>query len=163
MQRITSPLVGVVLAVMPAGCGAILHGSHQEVMIQSAPDSATVRVIPGGEQFTTPTPLRLTRKNSYTLTFSKPGYSDAFYSIKSGASTGILIVDILFTGLIGVAVDAATGDWNKLRPKAATVTLTKVDGAAAGPDVILVTLSEQRKAVRVAASASGVRVGVQER
>jgi hypothetical protein len=39
---------------------------------------------------------------------------------------GILVLDILFTGLIGVIVDAVTGAWYKLSPETATVSLTSL-------------------------------------
>ena len=146
-----------------AGCGAIFNGSHQDVMTQSAPDGATVTVNPGGEKSTTPTTLKLARKNSYTLTFSKAGYSEATYSIKSGASTGIIILDVLFTGLIGVIVDAATGDWNKLSPETATAALTKVNAMVDGPAVIQVLVTPGKKGVHLEATAPGVGVDVRRK
>ncbi len=39
---------------------------------------------------------------------------------------GILALDILFTGLLGIIPDAATGACNMLSPETATVALTKL-------------------------------------
>lgn len=66
---------------------------------------------------------------------------------------------MLFTGLIGVVVDAATGSWNKLRPESATVSLTKVDASVEGPDTILVSVSRGKRGLVIDAPAD-LTVGV---
>lgn len=73
---------------------------------------------------------------------------------------GILALDILFTGLLGVVVDAATGAWYKLAPESAVVSLTKVaDGD--GPDTIQVYVTRQGDVLKLESSAPGVSVHVQ--
>lgn len=142
-----------------AGCGAIFNGSSQTIGAQSAPDGATITVEPGGMKYTAPTEMSLERKSSYVLTFRKPGYSEATFSIKKKSNVGIILLDVFFTGLIGVVVDAATGSWNGLTPEAATVSLTKVDASVDGPAEILVGVSRSGKGIRIEAPAD-ISVGV---
>jgi len=63
-----------------------------------------------------------------------------------------VVLDVLVTGLIGVIVDATTGAWNALSPRAATVTLTKI-AVVPGPDTITVGINFGK-----AGAADGVRV-----
>ncbi len=74
---------------------------------------------------------------------------------------GILAVDILFTGLLGVVIDAATGAWYQLSPETAVVSLTRL-AEGPGPDTIEVYISTKRNAVRLESSAPGVSVHVQQ-
>ena len=57
---------------------------------------------------------------------------------------GPLILDILFTGLIGVIVDAATGGWWDLNPEDVTLALERVDDSVDGPVAIEVSISSSR-------------------
>lgn len=153
--------VGMLLAVGlgSSGCGAIFNGSRQTIAAQSAPEGAQITVEPGGMKYTAPTEMSLERKHSYVLTFRKEGYSDATFAIRKKASTGIIILDVLFTGLIGVVVDAATGAWNSLSPEAATVTLTKVNASIEGPDQVRIAVRPTRHGIVIDAPAD-VSVGV---
>ena len=87
--------------------------------------------------------MELERKNSYTITASREGYRDATAQIRKSMRMGPLILDILFTGLLGVVVDAVTGGWWDLQPDNVTLVLEQTDPAQAGPDVITVMLSFQ--------------------
>lgn len=160
-MRTSCLLSGVLMAaaVGSSGCGAILNGSSQTIGAQSAPDGAQIIVEPGGMRYTTPTEMSLERKNSYVLTFRKEGYSDATFTVRKKANAGIIILDVLLTGLVGVVVDAATGAWNGLSPDVATVSLTKVDASLEGPDEILVGLRPSRRGIVINAPAS-LSVGV---
>jgi hypothetical protein len=161
-RAVAAGLVLCLLAGTTAGCGAIFNGSSQTVSARSAPEGAQITVEPGGMKYTTPTEMSLERKNSYVLTFRKAGYSDASVTVRKKASAGIIILDVLFTGLIGVIVDAATGSWNSLSPEDVTATLTKVDAAVEGPEQILVQVRGTRKGIVIDAPAD-LSVGVAER
>jgi hypothetical protein len=137
------------------GCGAIFNGSRQNITVTSAPDGAHVESAPTAGTFTTPTTLSLHRKRDYTLTFSREGYSSASTVISHHSRAGIIVLDVLFTGLIGVIVDASTGAWNKLSPENVSVALTKI-AAIPGPDSITVTLQDRKGGIHVEASAAGV-------
>ncbi len=85
--------------------------------------------------------MSLERKHNYTLTFTRDGYEPATFQINHTIRGGIVVLDILFTGLIGGVVDAATGGWYKLEPKSAVVALTRADGFANGPETIEINIS----------------------
>ena len=147
------------IALTTAGCGAIFNGTRQTITATSAPDGARISTDPGTGDYTTPTSLNLERKNNYVLTFTREGYTPATFQIERHMQGGILALDILFTGLLGVVIDAATGAWYKLSPETAVVSLTKVaDGN--GPDEIQVYVTSNGDAVNVRSSAAGVHVHV---
>lgn len=123
-----------------AGCGAMFNGSYKTIDIQGAPSGAKITGNPDIGEYTLPTSLSLSRKHSYVLTFSKEGYKDAKINIRQNAQFGIIVLDVLMTGLIGVVVDAATGDWNNLSPDQVSVTLEKTSLGIVGPDHIEINL-----------------------
>jgi hypothetical protein len=131
-------LAAVVLS--HAGCGLVFNGNRQSILVQSSPAAAKLTTEPATGDYTTPTTLNLERKSSYTLNFSKEGYSPATFQIQNHTRGGIVVLDVLLTGLVGVVVDAATGAWDALSPEAATVSLTKV-ASIEGPDSITVGIT----------------------
>ena len=135
----------LILMLLPlvAGCGVLFGGTTKSISITSAPSAATINTQPPTNVFTTPTSMELERKNSYTITASREGYRDATAQIRKSMRMGPLILDILFTGLLGVVVDAVTGGWWDLQPDNVTLVLEQTDPAQAGPDVITVMLSFQ--------------------
>ena len=146
-----------------SACGLIFGGAHQTISVQSSPEAAKVTTTPPTGEFTTPTTLNLERKSDYSLTFEKAGYSAGHFQIQHHMRGGILVLDILFTGLLGIIPDAATGAWNKLTPETATVVLTKV-AMIDGPDEIRVGVrignGSRGDAAAIDASAPGVTVRV---
>jgi len=122
------------------GCGAIFNGTRQNVQATSAPAGAKVSTMPISGESTTPTSLSLQRKQGYLLTFELAGYDKATFEVQNHMQGGILALDILFTGLLGVVIDAATGAWYKLAPETATVALTKTSAAVTGPDTVFVVV-----------------------
>ena len=145
-----------------SGCGAMFQGSNQTVNIQSAPSGAKFTGSPGIGEYTTPASVKLSRKNSYDLNFTKEGYKPATAHIHAAASFGYILLDVLFTGLVGVVVDAATGSWNKLSPETIIVTLEKEDISAIGPDKIEVQLSAVGSDVQIVSDGPPVEVSITE-
>ena len=103
-------LIGLLLPSL-AGCGTIFGGTTEVITAQSSPSAATVSTDPVTATYTTPGSLSLERKNNYLLTFSADGYRSAEFRIRHELRVGILVADVLLTGLIGVVVDAVTGGW----------------------------------------------------
>ena len=124
------------------GCGVMSGGTTKIVSVASSPSAATITSSPSSGTFTTPASLELERKNSYTLIANKDGYSEATFQLQRRMRTGPLILDILFTGLIGVIVDAATGGWYDLKPETVTISMEQLDPSMPGPDVIEVRIGE---------------------
>jgi hypothetical protein len=134
------PLV-VALTLSLSGCGVIFGGTTKTISVASSPSVARLTTEPLTGSFTTPVTLTLERKKSYTLIAWKEGYRETQFPIRKKMRKGPLIIDILFTGLVGVVVDAATGGWWDLQPEEATITLERLDDSVPGPDVIEVTIS----------------------
>jgi len=163
-MSVTRATVCTAAACLLTGCGAILHGSRQNIDVQSSPNGATVETAPSTGTYTTPTNLNLERKNSYVLTFSSPGYNPATFNLTHSVGTGTVIADVLLTGLIGVLVDGLTGAWYGLNPESANVTLTRA-GNGDGPAEIHIHLTESNGGSRVDVRSDlpGVRVQVRRK
>jgi len=161
MRRIIASVLPIV-CVSLQGCGLILGGgSRQTIQVQASPAGAKVTTTPPTGDYTAPTNLNLARKTDYILNFTKEGYSPATFQLASHTRGGIVVADILLTGLIGVIVDAATGAWSKLEPETATVSLTKI-AAMPGPDTITVGIrmghTREGNVVEVQSSEPGVLI-----
>lgn len=142
LRRIRGGVAAIVLVSFTAGCGTIFGGTSQNVRVASSPSSAEVDVESGATH-TTPTTLDLDRGNSYVLEISQEGYETREVEIEKSMRGGILALDILFTGLLGVIVDASTGGWYSLSPERVDVSLTQATDADAGPDEINVQLNTE--------------------
>ncbi len=132
-------MVAVLACSLLAGCGAMLHGSRQDISVQSSVPGATVQTSPASTTVVAPGTLSLERKNNYVLTFSAPGYTPATVNVTNSIGVGTVIADVLLTGLVGVVVDGMTGSWYGLNPETASATLVKQVGAV-GPDEIHIQL-----------------------
>lgn len=144
MRRVISSVLLLICVTFLPGCGLILGGgSRQTVQVQASPAGAKITTTPPTGDYTAPTSLNLERKTSYVLNFTKEGYSPATFQLSSHVRGGIVVADVLLTGLIGVIIDAATGAWSKLSPETATVSLTKI-AMIEGPDTIKVGITVQR-------------------
>ena len=154
------------VAVLPfvSGCGLVFGGSRQSIRTTSSPDNATVSLTPATVEYKTPSTLSLERKQATVLTFSMDGYTSQKVELQRSMRVGIVIADVVLTGLIGVVIDAATGAWYRLSPETATVSLTKVADVS-GPATITVTLmgdpQSNGRGVHVQSTVPGVRVQAQ--
>jgi hypothetical protein len=157
----TRILAVLVPSCLLAGCGTILHGSRQDVAVQSSVPGTTVQSSPMSLTAAAPGSLSLERKHNYVLTFTAPGYAPANVSVTNSIGVGTVIADVLLTGLVGVVVDGLTGSWYGLNPETASVTLLKLTGTI-GPDEIHVRLGRVTPQGRlpVRADAPGVVVEV---
>lgn len=139
--KATSTAAVVLTGLSLSACGTIFGGSAQEIHLSSRPPEAVVEFDRVNRTVTTPTEIELKRKHTYELTFTKEGYSTETSVVESSLRWEILVLDVLFTGLVGVAIDAGTGAWNQLDPENVRVTLQKQAASTPGPDRILVRLS----------------------
>jgi hypothetical protein len=101
-------------AIGVAGCCTIIHGSSQEIAISSVPTNAQVTVDhqPAGQ---TPVTTRLSRKDGHTVQITLTGY-EPFEMNLTRHTSGWVWGNIVFGGLIGLAVDAMTGALYELKP-----------------------------------------------
>lgn len=93
------------------GCATIFSGSSEDVSLESDPPKAKV-LLNGSSMGKTPLTLKLQKGKSYIIEFIKEGYENKTLNLSYSLGAGWLILDIL-SGLIGIIVDAATGNCNK--------------------------------------------------
>lgn len=97
------------MALCLAGCATIFSGGPDPVQFGSSPEGAEV-IVNGKKMGVTPVTLKLEPSKTYVVTFRKEGFEDASATLNTHVSAGWVVLDI-FAGVIGVAIDAATGDW----------------------------------------------------
>ncbi len=115
----TVPLVFT--ACLLSACATMMHGSSQDVGISSTPTGATVTV---DNQSTGQTPYiaHLSRKDNHVVKLSLDGYAPAELTLTRKTS-GWVWGNIVFGGIIGLAVDAMTGGLYNLTPEQLSATL----------------------------------------
>lgn len=104
----------VACVVSLVGCASIMHGGSQDVGISSSPSNAQVE-IDGRNMGATPMTTSLKRKESHTVTISLPGY-ESYSATFTKHVSGWVWGNLLFGGIIGLAVDAGTGGLYYLTP-----------------------------------------------
>ncbi len=145
----------VPILTVAVGCATIIHGSSQDVAIASQPTGADVTV--DGRAFgRTPVTANLRRKDIHSVKIVLAGYQPFEMNLTRHVS-GWVWGNILFGGLIGLAVDAITGGLYEIKPDQVMAQLGKSQGMAVmGPDRILVLLV-------ATPDSSWIRIGTLER
>lgn len=103
------------LAALVWGCGTIMHGTTQTVGIGSNPTGAKI-TVDGMELGVTPMMVDLKRKSSHLVHIELPGYLPFDTTITKSVS-GWVFGNLIFGGIIGLAVDAVSGGLYELSPE----------------------------------------------
>ena len=123
MSRSTK-VVGLVLAsAVVAACASIMHGTSQQVGINSQPVGATV-TVDSQTVGVTPVAAKLARKRTHRVTVTMQGY-EPFAMVTTRKTSGWVWGNIVFGGLIGLIVDASTGGLYDVRPEEVNAQLTR--------------------------------------
>lgn len=131
MRRALPLLAATTLAVLPlTGCGTILHGTKQSLGISSNPTDAVV-TIDSVEIGKTPVVASLKRKQNHIIRVALQGYAP-FEATVTRKVSGWVWGNIVFGGVIGLAVDAISGGLYVLTPEQVTGQLLK-QGASIAP------------------------------
>lgn len=119
-----------VAALLSTGCASIMHGTSQDVGISSSPTNANVTVdkVAQGQ---TPVVAKLSRKDNHIVRLELDGYAPAEMTLTRSVS-GWVWGNVVFGGLIGLAVDAISGGLYKLTPAQLQGTLAR-QGASIAP------------------------------
>jgi len=112
---VAGTVVVLLATVIFFGCATIMHGTSQEIGIQSRPTGATV-TINNQEYGKTPVVAKLSRKDNHTVHLTLDGYQP-FDATITRSTSGCVWGNIVFGGLIGLAVDAISGGLYKLSPE----------------------------------------------
>lgn len=127
-----STFVLVSLALLQAGCAAMLASKTATIPIDSSPSQAEV-FVDGVSRGFTPLHLDLEPKRSYTIVLKKEGQADTVYELHNSVGAGWVVADVLLTALVGVIVDASTGAWYQLDETPVVVPLLPPRGEGAAP------------------------------
>ena len=118
------------------GCATITRGTTEVLVIDTQPPGADVRIDPVGHTCKTPCSVELKRKKDVIVQIEKAGYEPVKVTVLSeiaGAGAAGMAGNAIVGGLIGVAVDAASGATKKLTPNPIKLTLVPVQVPAAAP------------------------------
>jgi hypothetical protein len=110
-----------------AGCATIFSPGPDPVAFGSDPQGAEV-IVNGQSMGHTPVTLELRPEKTYTVTFRKDGYEPASVTLTTHVQAGWVVLDI-FAGVVGVAIDAATGKWKAFDSRQQYVVLEAEDGS----------------------------------
>jgi uncharacterized protein YceK len=116
--------VGVALVL--SGCCSIMHGTRQEIGVSSYPTGARV-FVNGSQVGMTPATLELKRNASQRIRLELDGYQPYEMSLTKSTS-GWVWGNIIFGGIIGLAVDAIDGALYKLSPEQISAQLSRGEG-----------------------------------
>lgn len=105
------------------GCATIIHGTSQKVGLSSSPTGAKINVD-NVELGVTPVFADLKRGDAHIVSFTLEGYQKTDLTITKSTS-GWVWGNIVFGGLIGLAVDALSGGLYDLSPEQLNAELKK--------------------------------------
>jgi len=132
--------LGALIAL--TGCASIVGETTQNLTINSAPDSAFLKITNENGQKVyegqTPATVNLDKKQgyfdgaSYTINLTKPGFKSHSISIDAQPNGWYIAGNLVFGGLIGwLVVDPATGAMWKLSPETVQANLDKIQDSKA--------------------------------
>ena len=118
-------LFGLLGALLIVSCATIIHGTKQSISLNSVPSGANV-TRQGAHIGTTPAIVELPRNSTnVVLTFEKDGY-EPIEIILNRKVDGWIVGNIVFGGIIGLAVDFISGGAYKLSPAEVNAALTEL-------------------------------------
>ena len=123
----TLPLIASGIAVLAfSGCASIVKGTVQSITVNTDPTAADCMLSRDGQQINVvnPTPGTIQvgkAAGTISIACKKVGYQDSVGTLSSSFQA-MTFGNIIFGGIIGVAVDAATGAMNEYPPMI-TITL----------------------------------------
>ena len=114
MRAVSGRALLMALATTSA-CASIMHGTTQDVGISSSPTNARV-VIDNQPRGATPLIAKLSRGDNHIVRIELDGYAP-FEATLTKQVSGWVWGNIVFGGLIGLAVDAMSGGLYSLTPE----------------------------------------------
>lgn len=115
IQSITASVLLLFAMISMNSCATIMHGTKQSIGIASNPIDASVWV---DRVFTGKTPLitKMSRNNNHFVKIELDGYEPYEVAFTKQVS-GWVFGNIIFGGVIGLAVDAISGGLYRLTPE----------------------------------------------
>jgi hypothetical protein len=122
LERLTGIGLSLALVTLNTSCGALFNTSVATVPVSVSPSVKARIFVDGTLAGEAPVNVRLTTSDVHTVTVEADGYERQTVRIGSHAGGGyiaadcILLVAFLVPGIIALAVDGGSGDWNVLDP-----------------------------------------------
>jgi PEGA domain-containing protein len=117
------------------GCASVTRGWNEQIQITSEPEGADVRTSLS-QACTTPCTLTVSRKDEFSVSYSKPGYQPQTVQVNTrvaGAGVAGFAGNVLVGGIIGMGVDAASGATLEHHPNPVVAVLQPVAPARQQP------------------------------
>ena len=137
MKTLFRAASALLLCAGMGACATVTRGTSTRFNVTSEPPGAEVHASNGSNCQTTPCTFRLSRKDDFDVTVSKPGYQTQTVHVRSkAAGVGVAVMvggNFLLGGPIGAGVDAFSGATNDLDPNPLNVVLVKKGDTAAAP------------------------------
>ena len=114
-SRLVSFALPSIVVIALWGCATIMHGTSQKVGISSSPTGANVSVD-NATLGITPLFAKMKRGDDHIVTIEMVGYQKSQLTITKSVS-GWVWGNIVFGGLIGLAIDAISGGLYNLSPE----------------------------------------------
>lgn len=102
-------------SLLLTSCASIMNGENEKFTVASQPSRATL-IVDGMSVGETPKQIDLSRKNDHVLKLDLAGYQPTTIHLERNIS-GWLFGNIVFGGIIGLAVDTIDGAMYKLTPQ----------------------------------------------
>lgn len=114
VKKYLNCLTSLTLLSTLTSCATLVHGSHQAISIASNPNNAYIWI---DRQYmgVTPMVVGMTRNDNHIVRIELEGYQPYEVIFSKGIS-GWIFGNVVFGGVIGVAIDAFTGAMYKLTP-----------------------------------------------
>ena len=141
MSAITRGFLVGAMCLLVSACATIILSPEQELSISSNPSGATV-TNSGQILGTTPLVADLKRNRNHNLQIELEGYHPYEVALSRSAS-GWIFGNIIFGGVIGLVIDAATGSMYVLSPDQIQAQLHRTDTSMRprdGQAIIAVTM-----------------------
>jgi hypothetical protein len=113
-------LTVAIFAAWLAGCATMIHGTTQQVRIETTPAGAKASL--GSQTITTPGELTVPREYPFIVNFEKPGCLPSYAHVEPEVSN-LVWGNIFLGGFVGAAVDFASGAAYDLKPATVSATL----------------------------------------
>jgi hypothetical protein len=134
LRRIAAVML---LGFSVTGCATVIRGTSTRFDVVTDPAGAVVHTNNGFSCQATPCHFRISRKDGFEVTVSKPGFETLTTKVKSRASAdGVAEMtggNFLIGGIIGSSVDVIDGATNNLYPNPLKLVLVKAGEAAPPP------------------------------
>ncbi len=114
-ESYTTAVCWLMVPCLTIGCATAINGPTQSVDITSEPAGARATIQPIDHTVITPAAVGLPRTQEYQVRFELEGYEPQMLLLRQQGS-GAVAGNLLFGGLIGVAVDESSGAAYKLVP-----------------------------------------------